>query len=244
MTDGMTDSSTCQIMDDKADPREQQCKTIRSMIRLLCEEMIDSRQHVMLGKVKIYDREKHMAYVQPMVKMVGNTGKELELKPILCSVHRFSAHGYVIDMPLAEGDTGWIIAADFDTSNAKESTDPEPPTDMRRNRYSFGFFLPDAFGEKPMLDDDLAGRLVLQTTDASQRISIGPGDIQIECGSIKISSQGQIELSAKDKIVLNAPEVKNNAKISMPQGATGVITPATIAYVNEGLVTGITPEPK
>lgn len=232
-----------QVMNDVPMPGSINSDSVRNAIRRIVEEVLDERQHVMMGKVTVYDREKHLAYVKPMVKMVGNMGHELELAPIRCTVHRFSAHGYVIDMPLSEGDTGWIIAADTDTSNAKQSTDPEPPTDLRKNRYSFGFFIPDQFGEKPLHDEDLAGRLVIQTTDGSQRISMGAGDIQIKCGSITIESQGQIELSAKDKIIFNSSEMLNNAKQTNPTGYTGMLTPATIACVNDGLVTGIMPEP-
>lgn len=224
-------------------PADAYTSTFVGAVESIAANWFSDKQFCCLGKIEVYDRDKHLAIVQPMVKRVGIQGHSVDPPKVVCTVRRLSACGYLIDMPIKVGDTGWIIAADCDTEEAKKSTEIELPPSMIKNQYSFGFFIPDAFGERPLNDDDKSdNRLVISTDDGRQRISIGQSDIRIDGGRVLVSADA-IELTAHERIALNAPCIRFNGKITTKTGASGAITLSSIATVQDGIVTGIYPEP-
>jgi len=212
-------------------------------IEAIISNWFSDKQFCTLGKVEEYDREKHEAVVQPMVKIVGTAGHEVEPAKVKCTVHRFSACGYVIDMPIQKGDTGWIIAADVDTTESKKSKEVELPLSLIRNQYRFGYFIPDAFGKRPVNEDDKEGnRLVIASEDYNQRISIGQSDIQVQCGRLIIDAES-IEMTAVERLEFNCPSIRLNGKVNMKPGFSGTLNMFTIANVQDGIVTGVYKEP-
>lgn len=225
-------------------PADATPSTFIGAVENICANWFADKQFCCLGKIEVYDREKHIAIVQPMVKRVGAQGHTVDPPKVVCTVRRLSACGYLIDIPINVGDTGWVIAADVDTEEAKKSKEVELPPSMLKNQFRYGFFIPDAFGERPLNDDDKENnRLVISTDDGRQRISMGQSDIRI-VGSRLIVDMESIELTAQQFIALNAPSIRNNGKVNMKPGATGAITMFSIANVQDGIVTGIYPEPE
>lgn len=114
-----------------------------------------------------YDRKTHIAVVQPLVKQ-GYYNKEWEYEnrdPISVTVKAIQQGGFVIDIPLFRGDTGWVVASDRDTALLKQegaltsavldtdmdedavaSTYPQKPNTMALHDLSNGFFIPDNWG--------------------------------------------------------------------------------------------------
>lgn len=112
--------------------------------------------------VKYDDRDKGLAVVSPLVKfpyVSGNKTVWKERPQFTVRILRVKSGGFWFEMPLKKGDTGWIIAADRDTSfaisrnanvdeskNTKENGGgPQEYSNFNKLKYSFGFFLPDGY---------------------------------------------------------------------------------------------------
>lgn len=217
--------------------------TFVGAIRAIAEQMLANQEFVTIGKVEEYDRAKHVAIVQPMVKFVGPQGHTVNPSLVVCNVWRYSCGGFTIDLPIKKGDTGWLIASDNDTTNAKKSTDIELPPTLGHHEYAYGFFIPDKFGEMPLNDDVMENnRLVIQTHDGSQCISMGQSDLKIVCSRFIVDAE-TVDITGHTQIHLDSPSVKLKGKVSLKPGASGAITFANIAMVHDGIVTGIYPEP-
>ena len=134
-----------------------------------------------------YDRSTHEAIVKPAINMLLTTGKQVERAEVPVSVWRYMLGGYLIDLPLSAGDTGWIIAADRDTSNFKASSAAAPPNTFETHKYTAGFFLPDSFGTFE-LDGKDDGRMVIQNKAGTEKISIGESNTEITSASLTITS--------------------------------------------------------
>ena len=108
--------------------------------------------------VRDYNRNSHLALVQPLVNIVSSEGEQMERSTILVPVRRVMYGEFMVDFPLNIGDTGWVIAGDRDSENAllanssdvtSESNPNEGgqrPTTRLLHKYRFGFFIPDRWG--------------------------------------------------------------------------------------------------
>lgn len=108
--------------------------------------------------VRDYNRNSHLALVQPLVNMVSSEGEQLERSSILVPVRRVMYGEFMVDFPLNIGDTGWVIAGDRDSENAlltnsgnvTSSSNPneggQRPATKLLHKYRFGFFIPDRWG--------------------------------------------------------------------------------------------------
>lgn len=176
-----------------------------------------------------YDRLQHVALVQPLVSLGGSEDKSVALSRFWVTVMRHHAGNYLIDFPIVGsvledesdiynskikkgGDTGWVIAADRNTFNAKSMNPdhrddkdgvyigydcmkgPQPLTVANLHRYSDGFFVLDRWNHFPLAEEDLdkegtgdknEDRMVIQTADGRQRISLWYGDGKHE-GDIRV----------------------------------------------------------
>ena len=136
------------------------------------------------ARILSYDRVSHTAIVQPLCNAMTNTGDFVERPPIKIHVIRFASGlhkvedltqpkgyrivpGAIIDLPLAIGDTGWIIASDADTQAQKaanshyfkdEDAGPLNPSTGLIHSFMHGVFIPDSFCSFPDIkrfDDEL-----------------------------------------------------------------------------------------
>lgn len=129
------------------------------------------------ARILSYDRVSHTAIVQPLCNAMTNTGDSVERPPIKIHVIRFASglhkvedltqpNGYrivpgaIIDLPLAIGDTGWIIASDADTQAQKaanahyfkdEDAGPLNPSTGLIHSFMHGVFIPDSFCSFPKI---------------------------------------------------------------------------------------------
>lgn len=133
-----------------------------------------------------YDRTTHLAVVQPAINIVMTTGENVTRAQIRVSVWRFMCGGYLVDLPILAGDTGWIVAADRETSLFKGSKKASPPNTYETHKYSQGFFIPDRFGSLALAGED-AGNMVFQNAGGTEKISIGAGSMKITSAALTIS---------------------------------------------------------
>lgn len=133
-----------------------------------------------------YDRVKHEAIVQPAINVIMTTGEQVTRAQMFCTVWRFCAGGYLIDLPLEAGDTGWLIASDRNTTNFKENpANPTNPNTYETHKYSAGFFIPDKFGSLTLTGED--GRMVIMNGAGTEKISIGESDTHITSAALTIT---------------------------------------------------------
>ena len=203
------------------------CKTELGFFQTLFRLKEVDKQGVIPAIVRSYDRKTGIATVQPIVTYVVDTKEGEKLIPrgtYDVSVIRFAHGGFVIDAPLFAGDTGWLIAADRNAKDAKEANskilnadqdDENPsnegfkrPTDDSLRSFSWGFFIPDTWGDTELTKND---GLVIKDVDEKNVIALNDGAIEIKRGDniISISDDGITIKNENSEVEIN----KNGANI-------------------------------
>lgn len=125
------------------------------------------------AKIVKYDRTTHVATVQPLVKIQypdGDQVKSEERQQFDVTVLQFCHGGFVIDIPLSEGDTGWVVASDRDAVLAKKANanikaadnkGAQDPNTSQKHRYNLGFFIPDSWATIPYDMEKFDGKMVI-----------------------------------------------------------------------------------
>lgn len=206
-------------------------------IEHLCEHIRQGIESCIPAQfIKYDDHDKNLAVVSPLVKfpyVSGNKTVWTERPQFTVRVLRVKSGGYWFRMPLKKGDTGWIIAADRDTSfaisrnanvdeskNTKENGGgPQEYSNFNKLKYSFGFFLPDGYcnlkvekGHEDssfwsMLKDDGSG-------DRASYIELkkdGAVEIHTGDGNEKVLVEGFLEVSKNVDIDGTITAEKKNA---------------------------------
>lgn len=177
--------------------------------------------------VEEYNRNSHMVLARPLVNMVSASGEQLKRDIIEVPARRIQHGGFLIDIPILKGDTGWIIASDRDSENALLSncydTDengtsnkgPQRPNTKNIHKYRFGFFIPDRWGyisldridpsdDASLIDGkDHTGNAVIRSMNGKTRISIskdGDVDITLNEGGGKSSLTLNADLTVRGNI--------------------------------------------
>ena len=203
------------------------CKTELGFFQTLFRLKEVDKQGAIPAIVRSYDRKTGIATVQPIVTYVVDTKEGEKLIPrgtYDVSVIRFAHGGFVIDAPLFAGDTGWLIAADRNAKDAKEANskilnadqdDENPsnegfkrPTDDSLRSFSWGFFIPDTWGDTELTKND---GLVIKDVDEKNVIELNDGAIEIKRGDniISISDDGITIKDENSEVAIN----KNGANI-------------------------------
>lgn len=69
--------------------------------------------------VEEYNRETGTALVRKLPLRVSSANEIENEVPVIVTVRREQHGGFLIDAPLFEGETGWLVSADLDTYTAK-----------------------------------------------------------------------------------------------------------------------------
>ena len=203
------------------------CKTELGFFQTLFRLKEVDKQGAIPAIVRSYNRKTGIATVQPIVTYVVDTKEGEKLIPrgtYDVSVIRFAHGGFVIDAPLFAGDTGWLIAADRNAKDAKEANSKilnadqdeenpsnegfKRPTDDSLRSFSWGFFIPDTWGETELTKND---GLVIKDVDEKNVIELNDGAIEIKRGDniISISDNGITMKNANSEVAID----KNGANI-------------------------------
>lgn len=131
--------------------------------------------------------------VSPAVLQSDGDNNPIEWANITTTVLTPFSGGIFISMPLSVGDTGWIVAADMDTSKFKKTKKPSQQNVWSRHLYQYGFFVPDAINGYTVSEDD-AGAVVMSTMDGKTKITLKDKEISI-------TSDDKLKINAKDVII-------------------------------------------
>jgi len=137
--------------------------------------------------VESYDRATHTATVKPAINVITTTGEQIERAPVAASVWRFMCGGYLLDLPISAGDTGWLIASDRETSNMKRTGKAAQPNTYETHKYSNGFFIPDTFGSVTLAGED-SSNAVFQNAAGTEKISIGAAGTKITSAALIVDT--------------------------------------------------------
>lgn len=137
--------------------------------------------------VQSVDYATNTVIVRPAINISTTTGEYVQREVIKLTAWRFASGGFLIHYPIRQGDTGWMIASDKDTSLFKQEKNIADPNTNLKHQYSQGFYIPDKISGFNVSNDD-SGRLVLQNEGGSERISIGAGDTKIFSSNLSITA--------------------------------------------------------
>lgn len=195
-----------------------------------------------------YDRTNNMVTCRGAVNRIDADGNSYTRTEMEVPCFNPCGSGIGINFPLAEGDTGWVVAADRDTTNFQNTRAVSDPNSLDLHRYSFGFFIPDIIHGFTINPDD-AGALVIETTDAATRISIKDQRVKITRNNVSLETNGfyinlvtpssTITVADDGTVTMKATQININGLCSVSTGATGVISLASVATVSNGIVTAI-----
>lgn len=174
--------------------------------------------------VHSYNDADNVAVVQPLIQVV-TTRDEFISRNLLTEINCLSlgAGGFHIHFPIASGDLGWIFASDRDLSLFKQSLAEAPPASGRFHKFADGIFIPDTFRKYSLAEP---GKMVMQTTDGTTRISIGhDGVVTITAPTKLLCDTPDTELTGNLKVAGNT-EIVGATAMQGPSSANGGFTSA------------------
>ena len=132
----------------------------------------------------------------------------------------------VISLPVAVGDTGWIVAGDLDPSLfMKDPTSPARQNAFDRHKYQYGFFMPDNMGRMSISSTDDGG-IVVQNNKS--KIVIKENEITIESNdALKINAKSVSITSSGNNIEIDGTNFKNHTHDTKIAAGTTLVDPNT-----------------
>ncbi|MBR2504825.1 MAG: hypothetical protein IKB61_02670 [Elusimicrobiaceae bacterium] len=178
--------------------------------------------------VESFDRTKQRATIRPALMAKKSNGESIAQDFIYNVPVRFGGGGgFAVNLPLAKGDTGWLIFCDRDISAFKSTRQVMPCNTNRMHAPEDAFFLPDAMQSAQVSAED-SGKAVFQTLDGSNKIAIGTDDITIKTKNLNITA---------DSVSFTSPVITTTGAIT----ATGDVIAAGISastHVHGGVSSG------
>lgn len=186
--------------------------------QILSSSIIESIKCVIPAVVLEYNRNDNMVRVQPAANIKNPDGTYTERYPLWIPVWNYGGGGFVINFPLKQGDNGFIVADDYDTSAYWDSKSIYNPTTIGMHKYEYGFFLPDVRPSSEVsISSSDAQKLVIQTLDGSAKITLSP--------------DGEAEIVAPSKTTITTPLAEFSGDIKVNGQAT-IVGDANIGNIS------------
>jgi hypothetical protein len=140
--------------------------TIPELVREAIENRLLDLHTALPGRIESYDAAKQTAEVKPLVKRAApksDGGVVLEDLPVCPNVPVCwpGGGGYAIHLPLAAGDTVWLIFSEGATGQVRETGEVSPPGDLRRHSLGYAFAIPARFVSSEVIDDAPSSEAVM-----------------------------------------------------------------------------------
>lgn len=179
--------------------------------------------------------------VSPAVLQTDSQGDPVQWANITTTVLNPFSGGIFLSMPVAVGDTGWLVAADLDTSVFKQGKKPSQQNSLTRHLYEYGFFVPDAINGYTVSEDD-AGAVVLSTLDGKTKITLKDKEINVVSDDkLKINAKSITIESSNNDVVIDGINFKNHKHVVEENGVPTLATTATVgASSTPGVISGTT----
>ena len=172
--------------------------------------------------------------VSPAVLLTDSDGLPVKWSDITTTILTPFGGGMFLSMPVAVGDTGWLVGADFDTNKFKDGKKPAQQTVFSTHKYQYGFFVPDAINGYTVSEDD-SGAWVLSTLD-------GKTKIVLKDKKIELTTDEDLKINAKNVIIDGSSSVMiNNVDfLNHTHGIAGMPNGSLVANLTSGEVQGVT----
>lgn len=172
--------------------------------------------------------------VSPAVLLTNSDGLPVKWSDITTTVLTPFSGGMFLSTPVAVGDTGWLVGADFDTDKFKQGKKPAQQTVFGTHKYQYGFFVPDAINGYTVSEDD-SGAWVLSTLDGKTKIVLKEKKIELK-------TDEDLKINAKNVTIDGSSSVKiNNIDfINHTHGIAGMPNGSLVANLTSGTVQGVT----
>lgn len=162
-------------------------KSMAGAMRIFADYLLNLIETCQPCIVQSVDYSTNTVIVKPAINVSTTVGEYVQRDVIKLTAWRFASGGFLIHYPIKQGDTGWIIASDKDTSLFKQEKAIADPNTNLKHQYSQGFYIPDKISGFSVSSDD-TGRLVLQNESGSEKISIGASDTKITSTNLSITA--------------------------------------------------------
>lgn len=133
-------------------------------------------------RVVSYDRVANTAIVQPLIKIILTASEQTRAQIGPIPVFAAGGGNFVVNFPLRAGDLGWMLANDRDITAFRESLEEAVPNTFRTHSFNDAVLFPDKVRNFQTSGED--GRMVIQSLDGAQRISLGDADIRVKHPSL------------------------------------------------------------
>jgi hypothetical protein len=195
--------------------------SLAGVIRFVFNKLLQGVDAMLPARVVSYDRQNNVATVQPLIQVIGTSGRGtgraiLARIPVLA----LGGGGFVINFPLKPGDLGWIEASDRDISLFVQGLSEAKPNTVRMHAFSDGRFVPDIFRKYSIVDE---GDMVIQTTDGQTKVVLRSDSVFVKApNDITLDSGGTVNIRAGSKIGLQAPQIAIEGNLSMSGGSASI----------------------
>ena len=99
---------------------------------------------------------------------------------------QLSGGGFTVSFPLREGDTGWILTLDVDSSAFLRTKAEFTPSTNDGHEYSRAIFIPDSISTPSSVEDE-PDALIVQSSDSDTRIVFKNGQVVINSNQVTIN---------------------------------------------------------
>ena len=172
-----------------------------------------------------YDRLNNIVTCRPAINRITVENKSVERSEVVVPCLNLAGGGIGINLPLKAGNTGWIIAADRNTENFKQTLAVADPNTFEIHRYEHGFFIPDKISGFEVAEED-SDALVIQTLDGTTKIAIGDGQVSITSkNNVKVNSvTADVTVATSANVICPLMTVTGAITVNGAITATGDIT--------------------
>lgn len=167
--------------------------TLLGVIKLAFKKFQQQTDDMIPARVVALDRKNNRVTLQPMIKVVGTDGTEMDRAQVVSvPVYRPGGGGFHISFPIKEGDIGYLKAMDRDVSLWRQGYEDRPPNTQRMKSFEDGLFFPDQAKPWAPEEMDLNGA-VISSTDGSVRIVLDNGEARITAPKLTINASEGVD---------------------------------------------------
>lgn len=210
-----------------------------SDLRLAFEKIVSNIsmnfECVLPAIVQNYDRQNNLVYVQGAISHTKVTGEVVDRVLLKLPCFNPCGGGVGINFPLTEGDTGWIVASDRDTTLFMKELKKSQANTSLFHKFEFGVFIPDKI-KGFQIDSSDEGALVIQTLTGDTKISIKSGVINIlssnkvdvNCTNANINATN-VNLTADNTTLTTETVFNGNITVNGAITTTGDVLAGTVS---------------
>ena len=160
--------------------------SLMSAFQFVLKKFLQGVDDALPAVIGAYDRATNRARVTPIVDMLTTNGDQQPRATVASvPVMQIGGGGFVLYMPVTQGDTGLLKACDRDVSLAVRSLKNEIPNTERLHSFEDGVMIPFVVNNTGVSEAD-AGHAVLQSVDGSVKIALWPDRVRITSPLVEI----------------------------------------------------------